>query len=277
MPAPIAYLNGKHLPLKKAHVGILDLGLLRGFGIYEGITAIDGEPFHFHDHWARFARSAKALGLKLPTSEKKTLAAMRKVIQHNVGKERATVRMLLLGGEGEYGIKHKPGNETFFIAAEKAMPPPAEWYATGASLFTHPHMRFMPEYKTVHYISAVLLQPRLKKERAVEALYTDGSRILECTGSNIFIVKDGTLVTPERDILHGITRKVVLKLAKGSYPIEARDVTLDELMGADEVFITSSFKDIVPIVRVDGKAAGGSAPGPITRDLMARFKKHAGV
>lgn len=264
------------MPLKEARVGVYDLGLLRAFGIYEGIAAVKGEPFHFHDHFARFEKSAKALGLTLPFSEDETLQAMREVVAHNAGVERATVRMILTGGEAEGGIVHVEGRETFYILAELAERLPEKIYAEGGSLITTEHQRAMPEYKTVDYITAVMLQPKRKAAGAVDILYVNQGEVLECGGSNIFIVKDGALVTPKERVLPGITRKVVLDLAGGVYPTTERAVTLEELLAADEVFMTGSFKDIVPIVKIDSTVVGKGV-GPLTRDLMARFKKYAGL
>ncbi len=258
-------------------MGVYDLGLLRAFGIYEGITAIKGEPFHFHDHFARFERSAKALGLTLPFTEDEALHATREIVKKNAGEARATVRMILTGGAAESGIVHVPGRETFYILAEVAEQFSKKIYEEGGSLITTEHQRALPEYKTIDYITAVMLQPQRKAAGAVDMLYVSKSEVLECGGSNIFIVKGSELITPSEGVLHGITRKVVLDLAGNSYPVHERHVTLDELLGADEVFMTGSFKDIVPIVKIGDAQISTGTIGPITRDLMAQFKKYAGL
>lgn len=267
------YLNGELMPLSEAKVSVLDLGMLRSFGIYEGITAVRGEPFHFDEHWNRFASSAAHLGLTLAVEKEDARQAIRDVVAHNApGADRASVRMLLTGGEADGGIEHVPGRETFYIWATPAEPLPVGWHEQGAGLVTHEHQRFMPHAKTINYITAVTLQKTRKDWGAAEILYHARGNMLECATSNAFIVNGGTIITPREDILHGITRLVALKLAReAGYPVEERSVTLDELFAADEAFITSSFKDIVPIVSVDGKMIGSGAPGPVTRDLMARF------
>lgn len=274
MSSPICYFNGSLVPFTEARVGLFDLGLLRGFGIYEGITAIGGEPFRFSDHWKRFETSARALGLALPLSEGEALEATRAVIAENSPTQRATLRMILTGGEAEGGIEHVAGRETFFITAEPTVLLPEKVYIEGASMQTYTHQRFLPEYKTTNYITAVLLQQKKKESGSVEILYVTNGTILECTGSNVFIVKGGTLITPKENILQGITRKVVLELARET-SVEERVISLDEFFEADEVFITSSFKDIVPIISVDSRTIGAGAPGPVTRDLMQRFAAYA--
>lgn len=272
---PVCFLNGAIVPLSEATVGILDLGLLRAFGIYEGITAFSGTPFRFDDHWKRFERSAEKLGLTIPLSSDQALKAMKEIIAHNAPGKRANLRMVLTGGQAEGGIEHVPGRETFFITAEPAVPLPEALYEKGASLITFEHERLLPESKTIDYTNAVMLQKLRREKGAVEILYTSRGEVLECATSNIFIVKAGELYTPVAAVLKGVTRAVVLELAQGMYPVHEAPISVEGLFGADEVFITSSFKDIVPIISIDGKGVGGGAPGPITKDLADRFTKYA--
>lgn len=268
------YLNGEIIPLAEAKIGVLDLGVLRGFGIYEGITAFAGEPFHYDAHWERFERSAKPLGLVIPRTKEEVLEATRTLIKRNTHGERANIRMVLTGGEAEGGLEHVKGRETLFIVAEEFVPLPTALYEHGGHLIAHDHQRFMAEAKTIGYITAVMLQEKRRAEGAIEILYTNGDRVLECATSNIFIVKNGVIATPDADVLKGITRNVVIDIARALYPVEERPISLEEFFGADEVFMTSSFKDIVPIVSVDERTIGSGKPGPVTRDLMSRFARH---
>lgn len=272
---PICFLNGAIIPLKEANISVLDLSVVRGFGIYEGITAIGGKLFRFDDHWERFASSAKSLGLSIPYSKKEIREAMEKLIAHNAPGARASLRMILTGGESKNGLEHIPGNETLIITAGIVTPLPSELYKRGGHLIRHDHQRFVPEIKTINYITAVTLQKKRTDAGAIEILYTNNGRVLECATSNIFMVKNGTVYTPSADILPGITRKVTLELARQQYPVEERDISTDEFFDADEVFLTSSFKDIVPIVSVDLRAIGSGLPGPITKDLIRRFAEYA--
>jgi branched-subunit amino acid aminotransferase/4-amino-4-deoxychorismate lyase len=272
-PEQYCYYDKRLMPLWEARVAPDDLGILRGFAIYEGITAFGPFPFHFKDHWLRFERSAKALGLALPLSEDEAFDACASLIEKNAPDGgRVNLRMILSGGPAVGGIEYDRARSNFYILAEKHVPLSERAYQKGAALITHEHARFMPECKTVGYITAVMLQPKRKAEGALEILYVDKGQVLECSTSNICIVEDGRVIAPKEGVLAGITRAIALELARETYPVEERPVTLDELFAAQEVFITSSFKDIVPIVSVDGKEVGGGAPGPITKDLMARFE-----
>lgn len=272
---PFCFLNGAVLPLKDARISVLDLGVLRGFGVYDGLTAFSGEPFRFDDHWERFVAAAAALGLSIPHVKEEIRSAMRTIIAHNAPGKRANLRIVLTGGAAEKGIEYVPGRETLFITAEPAAPLPAALYERGGSLMLHEHDRFMPEIKTTHYLTAVSLQKKRAAAGATEIVYTSGGRVLEGATSNIFVVKGDAIATPDADILKGVTRKIVLELAVGTYPAKERAVSIDELLGADEAFITGSFKDIVPIVSVDGRTVGSGAPGPVVRDLMRRFAQYA--
>lgn len=271
----VCYLNGSIIPLKNAKVGVYDLGILRGFGVYDGLTSFSGKPFHFKDHWKRFRNAARALGLAVPYTAREVERAMTSIIARNAPGRRANLRMVLTGGKAEGGLKHVPGRETFFMLAEPAVPLPKKFYTRGADLISHEHTRLMPEIKTTNYITAVMHQKRRAKAGAIEILYTNGGRVLECATSNVFMVKNGVISTPATGILKGVTRNIALKLARGAHPVKERTVTMKELCKADEVFITGSFKDIVPIVSVDGHTIGSGKPGPVTRDLMERFVRYA--
>lgn len=267
------FFDGKVIPFEEARVSPDDLGILRGFAVYEGITSFNGVPFHFHDHWVRLLNSASALSLTVPLTEEEAYQGAVDVTAKNAGTERANLRVILSGGPAESGIEYVPSRSLFYIMAEKAFPLPANLYTDGASLITHEHERFMPEFKTTTYITAVNLQKARKDAGAIEILYTSGDRVLECATSNICIVKNGVVITPSQGVLKGITRAVVLELAKGIVTAEERPLTVSELYDADEIFITSSFKDIVPIVKIDGKEVAGGVVGPITKELMQMFKK----
>lgn len=268
------FLNGKILPLSEAKVGIDDIGLLRGYGIYDGLAAFRGKPFRFSDHWERFLSGAHILNLNVPVTEEKAEKVIIELLEKNeFGKERANIRMILTGGKTISGIEYDFENPTFYILAEKWEQLPQNLYEKGAKLVTYRHMRELPEYKTTNYIRAANLQGFKKEEGAVEILYVYDGEVLECATSNIFIVKNKTIITPDENVLKGITRKVVLKLAANKYKTEERPVKEEELKVADEVFITSSFKDVLPIAAIDDFEIGGGKVGDVTKGLMGEFAK----
>ncbi len=266
------FLNGEIVSIEEARVSVLDIGLLRGYGIYDGIPGINGKPFRFADHWARFLSGAHILNLNVPITEDGAKKKIEELLEKNHGNKRANIRMILTGGNTIGGIEYDFEKPTFYILTEEWESLPKEYYSEGTKLITYPYMRELPEYKTINYIKAVNLQNFRKEEKAVEVLFVKDGEMLECSTSNVFLVKEGKLITPAESVLKGITRKVVLELGdKSGLQIEERIVHEEELKNADEVFITSSFKDIVPIVRIDDFEVGDGKVGKITMDLMKRF------
>ena len=266
------YLDGKIITSDKLLVSGYDIGLLRGYAVYDGITTHNKKPFYLSAHLDRFRKSSLRLGLKIPLTD----AAITKIIETLIKKNgfhRANLRLILSGGETIDGIEYRASRPTFFIIAEKWNPLPKHLYEKGGKLVTEKHLRFMPETKTTHYITAVKLQSKRKKAKAVEILFVSNGEVLECSTSNIFMFIGDVLVTPQDNILLGITRRAVLDIAEKHFKIEERTITMAELMKASEIFVTSSFKDIVPIVKIDRKIVGGGRVGKNTRKLMKLFSE----
>ena len=266
------YLNGKIVTSNKLFVSGDDIGLLRGYAVYDGITTHNKKPFYLSAHLNRFRKSSLRLGLKIPLTD----TIITKIIETLVKKnkfDRTNLRLILSGGKTIDGIEYRASRPTFFIIAEKWHSLPKYLYEKGGKLITENHLRFMPEAKTTHYITAVRLQSKRKKAKAVEILFVSNGEVLECSTSNIFMFIGDVLVTPKNNILLGITRKAVLDIAKKHFKIKERDISMLELMKADEIFITSSFKDIIPIVKIDKKTVGGGMVGINTRRVMKLFSE----
>lgn len=268
------FINGQIVPTAEGKVGVEDIGILRGYGLYEGVAVLKGKPFRFGDHWNRFLSGAHILNLNVPVTEEKAAKIIGELAAKNNFMERGNARMILTGGKTQGGIEYDFENPTFFILVEKWEPLPKDLYENGGRLVTYMHVRELPEYKTTNYIRAVNLQNWRKEEKSIEVLFVHDGEVLECATSNIFMVKNGVLITPLENILKGITRKAILEIASGlNIKIEERPVGEEELKTADEVFITSSFKDIVPVVKIDDFEVVGGQVGPVTRSLMAEFAK----
>ena len=261
------------MPVSKAFISVYDIGLLRGYAIYDGITAFGKKVFRLPDHMKRFRNSAKAMSLKVPHTDSEIKKIIETLVKKN-GFARTNLRLILTGGQTLFGIDYDYDKPTFFILAEEFSPLPKEFYESGATLVTVEHQRFMPESKTTNYITAVKSQSKRKGAKAVEVLFTSNGEVLECSTSNIAIFKGDKIIAPDKNILGGITLKVVLELAKKKFKIERRTFKLKELLTADEVFITSSYKDIVPIISVDSKKIGNGKIGPKTKILMELFANY---
>lgn len=273
MAEPICYLDGRYLPLSKAAVGITDIGLLRGFGVYDGLTTYNNKVFRFDEHFARLKKSADALSLSLPISEKELEKILTELIKRN-GFSRTNFRVILTGGQTIAGIEFQNKKETFYIIAEPYKSLEKSLYDSGGSLFTFEHKRQYPEYKTINYITGVMLQARRKAEGAIEVLYVSDGLVLEAATSNFFLVKGKTLITPRKGVLLGITRNTVIDLMAKDFKIEERDLEVSEITDADEAFITASYKEVVPIVRIDNHTVGMGNVGPVSAEVMRRFKDY---
>ncbi|MBI2030656.1 aminotransferase class IV, partial [Candidatus Kaiserbacteria bacterium] len=229
------YLNGKIMPVDEAKVSIKDIGLLRGFGIYEAMATANRKPFMFADHMARYRRTADELHLKIPASEDEILAAINDLIERNVpaGAE-ATIKFFVTGGTAIHGIEYDYETPTFYMLVDPLVPFDPHYYTDGASVTVFEHLRQFPQLKTTNYIQAVMLQQARKDAGSIEILYTWGGKVLECATSNFMIVKGGKIITAKDNILFGITRKVALDVARPLFTIEEREVSVEELYAADE-------------------------------------------
>jgi branched-chain amino acid aminotransferase len=263
------FLNGQIVPISEAKVSVFDIGILRGYGVYDGIAAFDGKPFRFADHWERFVKGAHFLNLNIPITEDACEKKIKELLEKNSHTGRANVRMILTGGPTMNGIEYDFEAPTFYIITEQHQPLSLDYYLNGAKLVTYPFQRQYPEIKTTNYITAVNMQNFKKEEGAAEILFVNEGQVLECSTSNICIVKDGAISTPAENVLGGITIKTISEII----PVTARMIGEEELKAADEAFITSSFKDIVPITQIDDFQIGNGEVGPVTKGLMERFAK----
>ncbi|MEY2640715.1 MAG: hypothetical protein RL150_108 [Candidatus Parcubacteria bacterium] len=267
-----AYLNGKIVRTDKPQLYLDDIGLLRGFGSFDFFRIYNKVPLDFDAHYARFLASSKQLGLRVPI----TKAVLKEVLQTLLKKNKVTdahVRIILTGGKVKAGLE--PTIPNVFVLLEPRKDLPAALYTKGGSLITFEHQRPFASAKTTNYQQAVVLQPVKKKHGAIEVLYIANGKVLEAATSNICIVKKGIIYAPKENVLLGITRQVVLSCARElGYRVAEHDVTVNELLAADEVFITATNKFVLPIVRIDGKVIANGKPGPISRVLNEAYKAH---
>jgi branched-subunit amino acid aminotransferase/4-amino-4-deoxychorismate lyase len=267
-PPKTCYVNGEYLTDDRVTVPVRDLAFLRGYGVFDFMQSHGGKVFRLRDHYDRFVRSAAALDLTVPVAFPEFEAIVARLVEVN-GRPAFTVRSVLTGGCTPDGIQFGPPNLYVLFEDEVVYPP--EIYTHGARLATIEHRREFPEAKTLHYIAAVKARNALKSQGVLEVLYVDRGRVLEASTSNVFAFLGNILVTPDQDILPGITRKVVLEFAGSAFPVEVRELAWSELCGATEVFITSTSKEIVPVTRIDDRVVGDGKVGPNTRRLMDLF------
>ena len=256
-------VNGKTVSVKNAKVQINDLGLLRGYGIFDFLKIEKGVPLFIEDHLKRFQRSAKYMGLKIKFSAAEIKKMVLQLIKKNKFQE-GGVKIVLTGGYSENG--YLPASKTnFFILLNQFTPPSKEQYSKGVKLMLHEHIRELPEVKTTNYIVPIRLAKKLKLVRALDVLYYNNGHISESSRSNFFIVKkDNTILTSDIGVLKGITRKRVMKLAKKHYKLKEGKITIKDLKNAKEAFMTSTTKGALSIITIDNIIIGNGKPGEVT-------------
>jgi branched-chain amino acid aminotransferase len=273
MNAPSVYLNGHIIPLAEAAISPLDIGLLRGYAVFDLLRTVRGRPFLLGEHLRRLRASAEQLGLAVPASDAEIASAIEELLRLN-GHAEATVRLVLTGGVSPDGMAFDPATPTFFILTHELHEPPESVRESGGALLTELHTRELPRAKTTNYITMLAAKPRLGEAGALDLLYHDGDRVFEAASASVYFVRGSTILAPsDTDVLWGTVGSLVLDLAGGSYSIEQRDVSLDEALTADEVFLTSTTRGVIPIVRVDDENVGDGTPGPVTRELMELWRQ----
>lgn len=260
------------MPLVEACLPIDDISILRGYGVFDFLRTVNKKPFHLKDHYERLVNSARVLDLEVPI----TLGELEKVLTELLQKNNlveAGFRMVLTGGRLVNGINFSKPN--FFILTEEWKSLPNELFHQGAKLISCCYCRILPEAKNTNYLLAVKKQKEKKEQQALEILYLDREgNILEASTSNFFAFLDDKLITPQENILFGITRKIIIELAKDILPVRERQLSLEEVKKASECFITATNKDVVPVVRIDDNIIGSGVPGPKTKILMQRYRNY---
>ncbi len=241
----ITYINGNFVPAEKALIHVTDLGLIRGYGVFDFFRAINGSPIFLEDHLDRFEFSTGMLSLKISLSRHELKENILKIIELNPH-DLLGVKLICTGGYAEDG--YTPTTPNLFMLAKPFKF--AEYHAP-LKLFPVEYCRDLPLIKSLNYLKPISVIQNQHAAGADDVLYYKNGVITESSRSNIFIVKKGVVITPEKDVLAGVTRKNVLRLAKeNNFQVEIRDVTFNEVKTADEVFMTGSTKRIVPITQV---------------------------
>jgi branched-chain amino acid aminotransferase len=279
-------VNGRISPEREAVIPVFDHGFLYGEGIYETLRTYNGRLFLFDRHMRRLRNSARLIDLALPFTDDQLAARIQETIAAaKLDNTEAYVRVLVTRGVGEltYDPKATP-TPSWVIIVKPLSPPTAENYETGVKVVlvdvvrNHPQS-VNPMIKSNNLMNSALAAQQALKRGGFEAVmrnYRD--ELTECTQSNLFIVKNDAALTPplESGLLPGITREFIFELSRET-GIEVREQVLrdDDLFSADEAFLTSTTRELVPIVSVDDRRIGYGKPGPVTQKLLATFRLRA--
>ncbi|MGA2865333.1 MAG: branched-chain-amino-acid transaminase [Verrucomicrobiota bacterium] len=275
------YIDGKYYNEREARISVFDHGLLYGDGIFEGIRAYNGRVFKLKEHIERLFSSAKAILLELPMRPADLVAAVLATCRRNKVRD-GYVRLVVTRGIGTLGLNpNRCKNPSVIIIAGKIQLYPPELYHKGMELITVPtvrnlHSALNPAIKSLNYLNNILAKIEANNAGCEEALMLNAEGfVAECTGDNVFIVKDGHLLTPPlaAGALYGITRRVVMDIAAESgLAVSEPNLTRYDLFNAEECFLTGTGAELVPVVKIDGRLIGTGQPGPVTTRLVAQYR-----
>ncbi len=243
-----------------------DLGFSRGYAVFDFLRTYNGRPFKLPEHVDRLLNSATHIGLAMPWSKEELEQKILATLEANADGKEKYVKIMVSGGKG--GSMLPAEEPTLIIIVDDAVIYPEERYEKGIGIITVEHDRYLPHAKTNNYIEGVRQYQIAASQDAEEPVYYSQNQVYEGSNSNVFAVIDGVLTTTGSNILPGITRNAFLELTE----VAVRDFTLEELLGASEVFLTGSGKELTPVTRIDGTPVGNGEVGERTKEALALWK-----
>jgi len=282
------YLNGQYMPVEEAKVSVLDRGFIFGDGVYEVIPVYSRKAFRLEEHLRRLQHSLDGIKLANPHSNTEWTRIIGELIARNADEDQYLYLHITRGvARRDHAFPNPPVNPTVFMMSNSLLTPPAELLHSGISCITAPDNRWLRcDIKAIALLPNVLLRQMavdagcaetilIRSESITPESITEGAFMTEGAASNIFVVKNGTLLAPPKDnlMLPGITYDVVLELAAANgIPHEVRRIAVAEVFAADELLLTSSTKEVLAITQLDGKPIGSGKPGAMFARLHALYQ-----
>lgn len=271
----IVYFNGEFMPISEAHISIEDRGYQFADGVYEVIAVYNGRPFKLAEHFERLEHSAQALEIEV-SDYQRLIDDSKELLKKN---QIADAKLYIQVTRGTVTRAHAyPDNlqPNIVMTVRPLNRPPEEYFRSGVKAITLPDDRWSRCYiKSIALLPNILAKKKAKRAGAFEAILVRDGFAMEGTSSNLFIVSDGTIITPPATnyILNGITRRTIIELAgELGLPVAERSISRDDLMDADEVFLTGTTTEVMPVVEVDGSKIGNGLPGPMTGTLQKHYE-----
>lgn len=276
------YVDGKYYPKEEAKISVFDHGFLYGDGVFEGIRAYNGRVFKLKEHIDRLYNGARGVMINIPLTKEEMTEVVLETLRRNQLRD-AYIRLVISRGAGDLGLDPKKCSKpTIVCIADKIVLYPEELYEKGMEIITAATRRNRPEgvnpqMKSLNYLNNIMAKLEANLAGAPEALLLNNEDyVAECTGDNIFIVKNGVLITPPPyvGILVGITRNAIIETAERlGIKVEEKVFTRYEVFTADECFLSGTAAEAVPVVKVDGRPIADGKPGPITKQIIKEFKE----
>ena len=278
MPEAIVYLNGEFLPLSEAKVPVLDRGFIFGDGVYEVIPAYNRQLFRLEEHLQRLQNSLSAVRIANPYSESEWEQVLYRLLEKNPAEDSSVYLQVTRGvakRDHAFPANVKP---TVFAMANPLITTDEKTFSQGVAAITLDDIRWQYcNVKAITLLANILLRQAAIDEGAAEAILVRDGEVTEGAASNVFIVSNGVIKTPPKGarLLPGITRDLIVELARArQLPIEEVNFSKSELLAADEVWFSSSTKEIMPVVRLNDKPVGNGQPGPLTRKVFGIFQEY---
>ena len=273
----MVFLNGKFMPVEEARVPVLDRGFIFGDGVYELIPVYSRVPFRMDEHLARLERSLAAVRIRNPYSRAEWRDIILQLVAKQPFEDQGVYFQVTRGVAKRDHAFPKDTAPTVFIMSNPLVNPPRELVERGASAVTAVDNRWQRcDIKSISLIGNCLLRQASADAGAVETILFRDGKLTEASASNVFAVKGGVILSPPKSnlILPGITYDVIAEIAQAAgLPLEFRDVSEAEVRAADELWITSSSKEVLAVVTLDGKAVGGGKPGPLFHRVYALYQE----
>lgn len=274
----IVYLNGEFLPLEQARVPVTDRGFIFGDGVYEVIPAYGGRLFRLEQHLQRLARSMREIRLADPLSGDDWQRCLQEVVRRNGGGDQSVYVQITRGAAPRDHAFPKEARPTVYVTSTPLKPLAADVAEAGVAAVTLQDIRWQRcDIKAITLLANILLRQQAIDQGAVEAIVVRDGQVYEGAASNLFIVKDGVLITPPKGplLLPGITRDLILELAAANGIVHREAaITPPELAAAEEVWLTSSTREILPVTMLDQRPVGNGRPGALWRKMMDLYQDY---
>lgn len=266
----VHFLNGQFVNEDDLLISPRDLGYSRGYAVFEFMMILKGRPFMLAKHIDRLYRSCQEISLNLPWPKELITDWILQTLKANESIEGEKVMRVTISGGPSLTLS--PAKiPTIVIMVDPRIPCPPKDYENGVRVLLSEFQRYKPQAKTINYIEAIRQFSSIPND-IDEVIYHSDDMVREGTKCNVFAVMNGSLVTPKTGILEGVTRDIIINELQLSVRSEARDFSVQELLGASEVFTTATSKGIMPVTKLDNIAIGGGSVGPITKEVMSKFR-----
>ena len=279
MTENIVYLNGKFLPVEQATISVMDRGFLFGDGVYEVIPVFANKLLRPDEHLSRLQNSLNRIGLSNPLSDEEWQKLFSGLLDKNVGEDRAIYLQLSRGMYSKRDLSaNKNCQPTVFAMVLQVNSPDIDVLSAGISVITVEDFRWNAcDIKSTSLVANVMLKQQAAEAGVEDAILIKDERVTEGTASNVFVVKDGVLITPPtgRQLLPGITRDLVIEIAENNaIVVEQREIKEAELYSADEIWMTSSTREIAPVIKLNNKPVGAGVAGSVWKRMMDLYQQY---